>query len=69
MSLRDLIHETREVLEVCYGEDTTISNTGSFVRPLGPMLPPAPSPGYKDAEYVMFAPKRKRLDSKPRRKT
>ena len=49
-------------------EDTTTVNTGSFVRPAGPMLPPVPSPGYEDAEDVMFAPKRKRLDSRPKKK-
>jgi len=48
-------------------EVTTSANVGPFVRPLGPVLPPAPSPGYSDAEDAMFAPKRRRLDSKPKR--
>jgi len=50
-------------------EDTMAINTGLFVRPLGPMLPPAPLPGYEDAADLLDPPKRKRLDSRPKKKS
>jgi len=49
-------------------EETTTVNTGGFVRPLGPMLPPAPLPGYEDADDVMLPPRRRSLDSRPKKK-
>lgn len=58
--LRKLVEEIRVVLEM------DSSNVGVYVRPAGPILPPAPLPGYEYADEVMFKKKRKRLDSKPK---
>jgi len=63
MGLRARIAALRAVWE-----ETMAINTGSFVRPLGPMLPPAPSPGWEDAADVMDPPKRRQLDSRPKKR-
>jgi hypothetical protein len=60
--LRRLVAEMRELMEMDSG------NVGPYVRPLGPMLPPAPLPGYEDAADLLDPPKQKQLDSRPKKK-
>lgn len=61
--LRKLVSDLRAFLE-----DTGSVNVGVFVRPLGPMLPPAPSAGWENAADIMDPPKREQLDSRPKKK-
>jgi hypothetical protein len=62
MKLRRLIAEIRAIWEMDSG------NVGVYVRPIGPMLPPEPLPGYEDAADILSPIKRKQLDSRPKKK-
>jgi len=61
MKLRRLIAEIRAIWEMDSG------NVGVYVRPMGPMLPPTPLPGYEDAVDILSPPKKKVLDSRSKK--